>query len=260
MKLRGRTVLVTGGGSGIGLGLATELAKSGNTVIICGRNPKKLADAKASVPELHARTCDLSSPVERERLAAHLIREFPALDVVINNAAVLNVMNLAADGPETLFRKIHEELTTNAEAPMHLALLLLDQLRSRPEALIVNVTSGVAYAPRADTPAYSASKAALRMMTQSLRFQLAHTNVRVVDLSPPPVLTEMSSTWQGSTISAENFAMRAIRGIEAGKEDIRVGMTGVFYWLVRLSPWLAFRVLNPRKQAARGGELAAHQR
>jgi uncharacterized oxidoreductase len=188
MDLSGNTVLITGGGSGIGLALAERFVSAGSDVIICGRRADVLDRAKGSRARVHTRVCDVSQANERIELAAWATREFPALNILVNNAGIQRRLALAEDEP---WSATHEELAANLEAPIHLSRLFIPHLRERPRPSIINVTSGLAFAPLAATPVYCASKAALHSFTLSLRRQLADTPIRVVEILPPAVDTDL---------------------------------------------------------------------
>ena len=228
MKTENNTVLITGGASGIGFALAGKFLGAGNTVILCGRREGKLKEAKAKYPQAHTRKCDVGDPKEREALCAWATKEFPALNVVVNNAGVQNRIALR----ETpAWETLHEELAINLDAPIHLTALLLPHLLKQKEAALVNVTSGLAFSPLANVPVYSATKAALRSFTLSLRHQLLGTSVSVVEIIPPAVDTDlggvglhtfgapleafMDSIWEqlraGSQEAAFGFAAEASR-------------------------------------------------
>ena len=188
MDLTGNTVLVTGGASGIGLAFARRFLDAGNTVIICGRRESTLREAQQAHPGLEARVCDLARPSEREALVSWATREFPSVNVLINNAGIQRRVRLEDQEP---WDDTGEEIAINLEAPIHLTRLLLPHLVHQPRPAIVNVTSGLAFAPLARTPVYSATKAALHSFTLSLRHQLKDTRVRVIEIAPPAVDTDL---------------------------------------------------------------------
>jgi uncharacterized oxidoreductase len=188
MKTESNTVLITGGASGIGFALAEKFLQAGNTVIACGRREAKLAEAKAKHPGLHTRACDVGDPKEREALHAWAIAEFPGLNVLINNAGIQQRVPLREP---PAWEKLREELAVNLDAPIHLSALFVPHLLKQRDASIVNVTSGLAFSPLANVPVYSATKAALRSFTLSLRHQLAGTSVSVVEIIPPAVDTDL---------------------------------------------------------------------
>jgi uncharacterized oxidoreductase len=189
MKIAGRTILVTGGATGIGLGLARRMVAAGATVIASGRREDALAEARAQVRGLHTLRGDVSTAEGRTALAEQVLREHPALDVLVNNAGIQNHLPPLTQPQDW---SAHErELQTNLAGPMHLTMLLLPHLLARAEAAILNVTSGLSFAPYARVATYCATKAALHSWTQSLRWQLAETKVTVVEIIPPAVNTDL---------------------------------------------------------------------
>lgn len=219
MNLSHRTVLITGGASGIGLALAQRLHARGCTVIVCGRRADRLAEAAAALPGLFTWVCDLTDPAERALLAVRVVAEHPELDVVIHNAGIQN--RLRFDVPGADWAAMHTEITTNLDAPIHLTQLLLPHLLARPDAAIVNVTSGLAFAPAAFAPVYSATKAALHSFTLSLRHQLRETSVRVLELVPPAVNTDLGGPGLhtfGEPVDA--FVDAVLPRFEAGEVEV----------------------------------------
>lgn len=249
MNLTGHTVLVTGGASGIGLALAEALVAKENEVIVCGRSEAKLAAAKRHVPGLHTLRCDVGRADERRRLAQTLAADFPALDMLVNNAGVMKHVDLRSDA-DSVMQAAEEELATNLAGPIHLALLLLPLLRKQREPAIVNVGSGFAYVPGAPVPFYSAAKAALHSFTLSLRHQLEGTSVRVFEVMPPVVETDMTKDFQGAKWKPGPVADAVMRGLAANRSEIRVGPTGPLYILSRLAPGFLFGMLSRSMAAA----------
>jgi uncharacterized oxidoreductase len=251
MKLSGNTILITGGSSGIGLALAQGFAARGNRVLACGRTEETLRDAQQRVPGLAYLVADVSQEADRRRLLAWIEEEHPDANVLVNNAGIQRRVRLA-DGVEAIATG---EIATNLEAPIHLAALFLPHLlrqaeRGRPSA-IINVTSGLGYVPLAATPIYGATKVGLQAFTRALRHQLRGTGVEVVDLAPPAVETAllagaMDPHAKGGppTITPEQFAKDALRGLEKGQTEIRFGGAQLLYVLNRVAPRVAFRLLN----------------
>jgi uncharacterized oxidoreductase len=188
MKTTQQTVLITGGASGIGLALVERLLSAGNTVIAVGRRREKLDEAKAKHPALHTRVCDVADPAERIALRDWAVKEFPALNVLINNAGIQQRLDMKAPLD---WEATRNELAINLDAPIHLANLFAAHFLKRPQAAIVNVTSGLSFSPLANVPVYSATKAALHSFTLSLRHQFAGTSVEVVEIIPPAVDTDL---------------------------------------------------------------------
>jgi uncharacterized oxidoreductase len=188
MRSTGNTILVTGGASGIGLALAERLLAAGNQVILCGRRAEKLEEARRRHPAFHVRAGDVASEADRVALVEWAAREFPALNVLVNNAGIQRRVDLTR--PED-WSATREEIAVNLEAPIHLSRLVIPHFVKRPRAAIVNVTSGLSFAPLADVPVYSATKAAFHSFTLSLRHQLTGTPVEVIEIIPPAVDTDL---------------------------------------------------------------------
>jgi uncharacterized oxidoreductase len=240
MRLQDQTILITGGSSGIGLALAKCLSGK-NTVIICGRSQEKLDEARKLVPEIHTFRCDIAFRSERENLFHYLKTNQPSLSVLINNAAIVHKTNFNMD--DNMIEKAEAEINTNLIAPIALSKTFLSS--ALYPAAIVNITTGLVYAPRAVYPIYNATKAAVHSFTQVLRHQLKNTNVQVVEVMMPVVDTPWH---QGNTpkiaISPEKAVSEMIAELGKGKLEIRVGAVKILHFLARLAPGLAFRMVN----------------
>ena len=221
MDLRSSTVLITGGATGIGFALATRLIDSGCDVIVCGRRKEALDQARIARPGLHTRVCDVAHPAEREDLARWAAATFPDLNVLINNAGIQRREPAAK---LESWEETSREIRVNLEAPIHLAKLFAPHLRGRPNAAIVNVTSGLAFAPLALAPVYSATKAALHSFTLSLRHDLTGSGVEVIELIPPAVNTDLGGaglhTW-GAPL--DDFADAVVAGLGSGVSEVAYG-------------------------------------
>ena len=187
MKLTGRTLLITGGGTGIGRGLAEQFHALGNQVIIAGRRREPLEHTTQANPGMKWKTVDMQDAGAVSEFAAQVSAEFPGLDVLINNAGIMRAEKLQ-DGDLATTEAI---VATNLLGPIRLTAALLPLLGKRPEATIMNVSSGLAFLPLTLTPTYCATKAAIHSYTMSLRHQLRHTKVEVLELAPPYVQTEL---------------------------------------------------------------------
>ena len=187
MRMTDNTVLVTGGGTGIGRGLAEALHRLGNQVIIAGRRHEPLQQVAEANPGIQVLPLDQADPADIRRFATELTDHYPDLNVVVNNAGTQRVEDLTSAGAGLA------ELTVaiNLLGPIRLTAALLPSLLKKPRAAIVNVTSGLAFVPSAITPTYCATKAALHSYTQSLRFQLRKTSVQVIEIVPPHVQTAL---------------------------------------------------------------------
>jgi uncharacterized oxidoreductase len=246
MKLQGKTLLITGGTSGIGLELARQLLARGNTVIVTGRDANKLAAARAELPGLHAIESDVSDPAAIQRLHADVLARFPSLDMLVNNAGIMR--NLDVRRPRDL-ADVTREIDINLSGPIRMIQQFLPHLRSRPGAAIVNVSSGLAFIPFSISPVYSATKAAMHSFSQSLRAQLQGTGVTVIELAPPGVETplfraEFEQETKGvKAMDVRVLAKHAIDGIERGKLEIRPGLSNVLKVMSRLAPTFMFNQL-----------------
>jgi uncharacterized oxidoreductase len=188
MKTTGNTILLSGGGSGIGLALAQRWHDAGNVVIITGRNAAKLDAAVAGRANLHAMTLDITDAPAIAAFAKEVIARFPALNILVNTAGVM--MYEAVDAARDL-ADAETTVITNLLGPIRLIDALVDHLAAAPDSVIVNVTSGLAFVPLPKAPTYSATKAALHSYTQALRVQL-ESKVEVIELAPPAVRTELT--------------------------------------------------------------------
>jgi uncharacterized oxidoreductase len=191
MNPTGNTILITGGGSGIGRGLAKELHALGNQIVIAGRRRRALDETIAANPGMKSLTLDIEDPAAIRAFAAHLVAEFPALNVLINNAGIMRPENLLAQQDD--LADAEATVSTNLLGPIRLTAALLPHLQKQPRAAIVNVSSGLAFVPLALTPAYCATKAAIHSYTESLRHQLRGTRIEVLELIPPYVATHLMS-------------------------------------------------------------------
>ncbi len=251
MKLENRTVLITGGTSGIGLELAKQLLGRGNTVIVTGRDRAKLEATERALPGVHAFESDVSDPEAIAALHDRVLARFPALDTLVNNAGIMRNLNLDQDRD---LNDVTHEIDVNLSGPVRMVQRFLPHLKTREGALIVNVSSGLAFVPFPVSPIYSAAKAAVHSFTQSLRVQLGATGVAVVELAPPPVETKLfrgefeAETRGQKAMDPAVLAQRAIAGIEAGRSEVRPGLSNVLKAMSRIAPQFMLR------QVARAAE------
>lgn len=189
MNITVNTILITGGGTGIGRALAEALHARGNRIIVTGRREGPLKEAAAANPGMAWATLDIADPAAIRSFAAQAIKDHPALNVVIHNAGIMKVEDLKAE-PFDL-SVVDDTIATNLLGPVRLTAALLPHLRKQPAATVMTVTSGLAFIPLAATPIYNATKAAMHSWSQSLRHQLADTTVEVLELAPPAVATDL---------------------------------------------------------------------
>jgi uncharacterized oxidoreductase len=195
MKSTGNTILITGGGSGIGRGLAEAFHKLGNKVIIAGRRQQVLDETTAANPGMASATLNIEDPAAIRVFGQKIAADFPSLNVVIHNAGIMR--------PEDFLNKPEAAdaeaiITTNLLGPIRLTAAMLPQLKKQPHATIITVSSGLGFIPLALTPTYCATKAAIHSWTESLRYQLKSTDIEVVELVPPYVQTELMGSQQAA--------------------------------------------------------------
>ena len=248
MELKGKTVLITGGGSGIGLESARQFLAEGAQVIITGRNQAKLAEAKRRYPALTA----ISSDVEKPEDAKALFNQVTALggiDILYNNAGVGSpTLNLGMANEQILTNAVYE-MNINYFGVIRLNTLFMDMLKSRRESAIINTTSLLSLVPALEEPTYSATKTALSFYTRVLRknLEILGSRVKVFELLPPVVATDMTTNRKGKKISPEQLVEKLITALKKDQYTIRVGDTKLVYLINRLFPKLAFNLVNPRK-------------
>ncbi|MCX6259115.1 MAG: SDR family oxidoreductase [Bacteroidia bacterium] len=224
MKITGNTILITGGTSGIGLGFARAFHKLGNTVIICGRREDRLAKIAAEFPGMINRKCDISCSDERRNLATWVISEYPALNILFNNAGVQFDLDMFH---EVNHDRLCQEISTNFTAPVHLTSLFSGHLCKMENSAIINISSGLAFVPMAFMPVYCATKAALHSFTLSMRYQFRKTSLRIFEIAPPAVATELGHDHRADGtsphygISVDEFLVEAM---EAIKNDVYEAM------------------------------------
>ena len=224
MKLAGRTVLVTGGATGIGFALAERFVAAGSTVVVCGRRQDALAAAKSKLPALHTIACDVGREGDRVELVKRVTSEFPSVNVLVNNAGIQRRARFAEDAAPWSERE--QEIAINFTAPAHLCALMIPHLSKQPSAAIVNVTSGLAFVPAVFAPVYCATKAAMHSLTVSLRHDLKKRSIEVIEIVPPAVDTDLGGKGlhtQGVPLG--EFADAAFQGLERGDLEIAYGFS-----------------------------------
>jgi uncharacterized oxidoreductase len=244
MNITGKTILITGGGSGIGFEIAKLLSNKGNKVIITGRSEARLQKAAAQLKDVSIIAADINNEDDVNNIVGQLNKEYGALDVLINNAGQAYAYKL--DGNVNAAEKAAHEMQTNYLAVINLTEKLLPLLNVAKEAAIVNVTSIVAFVPGINLPTYAASKAALHSYTQALRYTLAkNTNIKVFELMPPLVNTEFSAGIGGTNgIAPEVVAEGLLEGFEKDEYELHIGNTANLYKAFLSSPQEALNILN----------------
>ncbi|MGH8645052.1 MAG: SDR family oxidoreductase, partial [Gammaproteobacteria bacterium] len=234
MEYRDCIVLVTGGNSGVGRAFVERFVHEGAKVIACGRDEVTLQALKADHPNAEVRHCDITSRPEVEALEAFIAQEYGRLDLLVNNAGVMEQADLLTGNVEDT--AIAREIETNLTAPILLTWRLLPLLKHSHRPLILMVTSGYALLPARRAPTYSASKAGLRSFTQALRYQLANTSIRVVETLPPLVDTRITATITRPKLSPAAVVDETLRAIARGRDEIFVGQVRWLPLLMRIAP------------------------
>ncbi|MFA6083556.1 SDR family oxidoreductase [Mucilaginibacter sp.] len=245
MELRGKTVLITGGAAGIGYESAKQFSAAGARVIICGRNQSKLDKAKSNLPGIITIKCDVSDQNEIKELYKQVL-ELGGIDILYNNAGVGSApLNLGVAN-EQHYTDAVNEMNINYLGVIRLNNLFMDMLKAKKDAAIIVTTSVLSYLPAILAPTYSATKAALRFYTESLRkhLEILGSSVKVFELLPPLVETEMTAGINEKKMSTEDLIHILMAGIKKNQFTIRAGNTKLLYKINRLFPNFAFNFLN----------------
>jgi uncharacterized oxidoreductase len=221
MQTSGNTILITGGGSGIGRALAEAFHGLGNQVIIAGRRRQLLNETVAANPGMKSAVLDIENADAIRSLAAQLVKDNPSLNAVIHNAGIMRPEDLKSGGTAD----VEAVVTTNLLGPMRLTAALLPQFLSQPRATVMTVSSGLAFVPMAMTSSYCATKAAIHSYTQSLRYQLKGTSVQVLELIPPYVQTHLMGARQANDPNAmplEDFIAEAMSILKSSPDATEI--------------------------------------
>jgi uncharacterized oxidoreductase len=228
MRMYGNTIFITGGTSGIGRGLAEAFHKLGNQVVVSGRRADALSAVCEANPGMRSFVLDVTDPAAVKGVAARVAEEFPTLNCVFNNAGVQKGHNLASDEPLDE-QALHEEVNTNLLGVIRVASAFLPHLRGKPGATLVNVSSGLAFVPLARFPVYCATKAAVHSFTMSLRHQARETGVKVVELIPPYVATDLGRDSKMAVpvgpqpTPLETFIIETMKALEGDADEVAIG-------------------------------------
>ena len=245
MELKNSTILITGGTSGIGFEFASKLLALGNTVIVTGRNQAKLDQAKEHLPKVQIFQSDVSDPASIQNLYEQVIKQFPALNIIINNAGEMRKINL--NDTSVNLQNITREIDINLSGPIRMVQEFLPHLKTKENAAIVNVTSGIALVPFPLSPIYSAAKSGLRFYTKSLRVQLNKTNIKVFELVAPAINTPLNDKFRNvdgfnpkTLMEPGKLVQVGIKGMMKDKFEIYPGLAGVMLFMSRLAPRVIF--------------------
>jgi len=230
MNMRGNTIFITGGGSGIGRGLAEAFHKLGNKVIIAGRRKQLLDDVCAANAGMSSYVLDVTNPANLHALARRVISDYPELNCIVANAGVQRVHNFASDqAPDD--EALAEEIQTNLLGVIRVCAAFLPHLRKQPQSTLINVSSGLAFVPMAIIPVYCATKAAVHSFTVSLRHQLRNSTVSVIELVPPYVATDLNRAAGqsrpagsgGNPMPLDEFIAEAMKELGTATEEAAIG-------------------------------------
>ncbi len=243
MKLSGKTVLVTGGGSGIGLAISLSLISEGAKVIICGRNESKLKKVKEEYPSIEYFSCDVTKNKDIEQLLVSC-GSVGGIDILVNNAGIFQPIDYVK-GDTSIDDQLNE-VDIDLNGPIRTTHYFLPMLQQKKEAAIVNVSSGLAFVPLALAPVYCATKAGLHSYTRSLRWQLhKQTNVKVFELMPPLVDTEMVEIFKGQKMMDTKVLAEAfIKGLKNDTLEITPGQSSQLKMMSRMAPKFIHKMVN----------------
>lgn len=245
--LKTSTALVTGGARGIGLELSQQLIGHGCKVVAVGRNGQDLENLKLRHPDhVTTRTTDLSVRGDVDALIAYVISDHPDVNILFNNAAIQTQMDFFSGDSAALTAMAHREIAVNLEAPISLTLGLLPTLKAHEHAAIVNIGTGLALAPKAASPVYCATKAAIRSFTKALRYQCDDhaPHIHVCEAIMALVDTDMTRGRGSRKISTKQAAEEVIEGLRHQRDDIWIATTKLLPLLNRISPRLVARIMR----------------
>lgn len=247
MDTRNDTILITGGGSGIGKAMAEALHARGAKVIIAGRRQSTLDAVAAANPGMATAVLDVENADDITAFAARIIADHPGLNVLINNAGIMVAEDLTADPVDLSIAE--QIIAINLLGPIRLTAALLPHLKSKPSATVVTVSSGLAFVPLAATPTYNATKAAIHSWSQSLRHQLADTSVKVVEWAPPAVATDLmpGHAENPASMPLADFTAESLALFEAGHDEVLVERVKFLSGAEARGEYAqAFQILNAR--------------
>ncbi len=260
MKLTGNTILITGGSSGIGFEFVKQLSALKNTVLITGRDTKKLEKIKKEFSEVQIFQSDVSDPQAIQALYERVIADFPKLNILINNAGIMRTLNLQDSNMD--LSDLTREIEINLQGPIRMCKKFLPHLKKQTAAAIVNVSSGLAFTPLPTSPVYCATKAGLHSFTLSLRAQLQRTNVKVFELAPPATQTELLGSFDRedmagvSIMKVDKMVQAALRGMEKDHFEIRPGQSNQLKMMSRIAPEFILKQMSRPVEKMLSGKLS----
>jgi len=240
VKLKGKFAVVTGGGSGIGLAITRALRSASVEVLIVGRDSERLASAQGYDPGISTFVADLSDEGDRDRLVDHIAggRE---VDILINNAGTMTDIDLH---DRDALLALESEMALDLSAPMHLTMSLMPILLGRPESAVVNVSTGLVYAPFGRMPGYAVAKAGVHAFSQALRQQTRGDVLHVLEVLPPTVDTDLTSKYSGTKLQPEKVGSAVAKALANDTTELRIGQTKFIYAMSRIAPDAIFTMMN----------------
>src|SRR5258708_3265410 len=248
MKLTSSTILITGGASGIGYELTKQLTALGNTILITGRDQAKMDRAKAAFPKIHTFRSDVSDPKAIDTLYENVTKQFPELNILINNAGIMREINVH-DKAGSL-EDITQEIEVNLNGSIRMVKQFLPHLKTKSEAAIMNVSSGLAFVPLPISPVYCATKAGLHSFTESLRVQLKKTKVKVFKVALEATQTGLMGDFDFeekkgiSIMKVEDMVKVAVKGIQTDRFEIRPGQANQHKMMSRVAPGFILKQMS----------------
>lgn len=242
MKISGNEILITGGAIGISFAMAEAFLNAGSQVVICGRRLDKLSEVSKSLPGVKIIQADLSMAEGRSALIAQALTQLPNLNVVINNAGIMQSIQLDGSLADDLEKWLRHEVEINCISPILLSTNLLPHLKQQPSAAIVNVTTGLVFAPAAAYPFYAVATG-LHTYTQALRFQLKGSESKVFEVLPPAVDTALNKS-NDPKISPKQVVFETVKGMQRDLLEIKVGQSRILAILSRVLLSLVYAMIN----------------
>lgn len=242
MQISKNTILITGGTSGIGLELVRQFYELENKIIVASGNQDNLDKLKTKFANISTLTCDLSDSLSVRKLIDKCLTEYSEINIIINNAGIQN--NYMWTDEKEGYKKIEDEIRINFTSPMQIIYGLLPLLTTRQSSAIVNVSSGLAFAPKKSAPVYCATKSAIHNVTKALRYQLETTPVKVFEIIPPLVDTAMTKGRGKGKISPKKLVEEFIRNFKNNRYESNIGKTKLLRFIQRISPGLADNILK----------------
>jgi uncharacterized oxidoreductase len=253
MELKNSTILITGGTSGIGLELVKQLTEQGASIIVTGRKLEALNETKKKFPKVHTFQSDVSNPEDIKALYKNITEQFPELNIIINNAGEMRLIDLQDSSltPENVSR----EIEINLSGTIQMVQQFLPHLLTKRSAAIVNVSSAIAFMPYSIAPVYSASKAGVRAYTKALRLQLEDTNVKVFEMIPPGVNTNLQNDWKlkpnpRMMMDADKLVKVVVQGLLKNKKELKPRLVGLIGFLSRAVPNGEFKKMRELNRKA----------